>query len=146
MARLKLFAVCERALVEEGTRTLSLLSLVEQVRFPQLPPAPPNHGEPVYVPYRFAVVHVWEREDPNKPETFDTRVRLIGTNGKEFGHSEQRVDMTSFRVSRVILQAPMFPWTGPGDMYVEIQLRSGKRWRTVGKERVEVVDASGTPT
>jgi hypothetical protein len=145
MAKLKWLLVCERAVVEEGSGTISLIGVLEQINVSPSPPAA-EKGQPLpVVPQRFAVVQMWTRTDASKPETFVTRVRLFAANGKQFGVSETVVDLSANRNGRVIASAPGLPWAGPGELRIDLQVKKGRSWRTVARERVELMAGPVVP-
>lgn len=139
MAKLKWALVCERALVEAGSRALSIISLMEEIKIHGEPPASTQKHRPL-IPHRFSVVQHWQRSKDDEPEVTQVRSRISSPDGKVFAVASQRVDLTSSSAARVVTQSLAFPWFGPGDYGIEFQvLTNTGRWRTVGREKFKVV-------
>lgn len=114
MAVFQWVILCERAIIEEGAKTVSLISMLENIQLPAPPPGLFKSGQagPV-VPLRFFVVQQWSRSKPKAGERVAGRIRLSGPKG-EFGSQEFVVDLTGSQRARVISQSIGFPLQGPG--------------------------------
>jgi hypothetical protein len=142
MAALKWVIVCERAIVEEQVKALSIIAVMEQVRVrpsATLPPVPSGKERPALLAHRFTIVQFWTRSDPAIPETCESRTILYDTRGKQFAVITNPVDLVRFKSLRSIAAAPGFPWTGPGVVRMSVELKAGSRWRKVGSTEVEIV-------
>jgi hypothetical protein len=132
MAVFQWVILCERAIIEEGAKAVSLISILESIQLP----APPAHlpkagrGGPI-VPLRFFVVQQWSRSKPRMGERVGGRIRLIGPKN-EFGAQEFVVDLTGSQRARVITQAIGFPLQGPGLYRCIVEAKLKTKWTKVG--------------
>lgn len=147
MAVLQWVIICERAIVEEQARTVSLMSIVETITLPPPPPEMLTQEARPLVPFRFYVVHQWSRSNPKIGERAAGRVLLVGPNGEEFGTSEFVVDLTASERARVIGQTIGFPLFGAGVYKCLVQSKVRTRWRKLGQTEfgVTFVDGSANP-
>jgi len=125
--------VCERVIIEEQHKTVSFISIVENLNLP-LPPA--NilaQTPPPFIPFRFFIVTHWSRSKQDIGERVPGRVLLIGPNGKEFGKMEFVIDLTGAPRSRVIGQTIGIPLMGAGVYTCVVQSQTRTKWRKVGQ-------------
>lgn len=77
MPKLMLFAPCERVIVEEGSSTVSLISVVQG-----LTAAVPKDIDPkALAPQRWYVLTIWERENTDESRRFEQRVIVQDPQG-----------------------------------------------------------------
>lgn len=139
MAILQWTIICERAIIEEQTKTVSLMSMVENITLP-LPPADfAKQVPPPLVPFRFYVVLQFARSKPGIGERAPGRVLMIAPNEKQFGESEFVVDLTATPRARVILQTIGFPLMGAGLYRSLVQMKVRTQWRKAGQAEFGVV-------
>lgn len=139
MAKLKWALVCERVLVEAGSRALSIISIAEEIKIHGEPPPSTSEHRPL-IPHRFSVVQHWQRSKEDQPEVAQVRSRISSPDGKVFAVASQRVDLTNSSAARVVTQSLGFPWFGIGDYGIEFQvLANAGKWRTVGREKFRVL-------
>jgi len=144
MARLEWVILTERTIIEAQSNAASLLSIVETVTIPTPPPLPGaadgQNAPPFFVPFRFYVNQQWVRSKLDRNETVETRCLLLAPDKKSYATAFAIVSMEGkFVRNRVVGQIPGFPLKGEGEYSVLVQLRSGKRWRTVGKTQFVLV-------
>jgi hypothetical protein len=133
MAVLQWAIVCERAIVEEQTNIVSLVSIVETINLPPPPPDFAKNGSVPLVPFRFFVVHQWARSNPRLGERIPGRLVLLGPNKQQFGVSEFVVDLTATPRARIIGQTIGFPLYGAGVYRCVVEAKVRTKWRKVGQ-------------
>ena len=132
MAQLRWLHICEKALIERDTHSVSLIRIVERVRVPRPTPGP-SPEQPIVVPFSFSIAQRWERT-ADRAETLTVRVRLLNSSGKQFAQGESTIDLATHPAAHSIINVPGFPLGPPGPISVQVQTSAdGKRWRTVGK-------------
>jgi hypothetical protein len=143
MAVFQWVILCERAVIEEGAKTISLVSILENVQLPTPPRELTKPGQAVpLVPLRFFVVQQWSRSKPRVGERVPGRVRLVGPK-KEFSAQEFVVDLTGSERARVISQTIGFPLQGPGLYRCIIEAKLKMKWKTVGGTEFSVAYVDG---
>jgi hypothetical protein len=140
MAILQWVILCERAIIEETTRAVSMMSLVEDVTFPP-PPDFAKQEKPLFIPYRFYVVQQWTRSKPKIGERVSGQVTMYGPKAQKFGESKFLVDLTGTPRARIILQTFGFPLHGDGVYTCVVQALVRTKWRKVGQAEFRVVFA-----
>ena len=141
MASFQWVILCERAVVEDGAKAVSLISILESIQLPKPPPAIQKSKPPyALVPLRFFVVHQWERSNPRTGERQAGRLRFLGPHG-QFAIQDFVVDLTGSRRARIIGQSIGFPLQGPGVYQCVVEARAKSRWRKVGSTDFTVVYA-----
>jgi hypothetical protein len=145
MAVFQWVILCERAVIEDGTKTISLVSILENIQLPTPPQELTKPGQAVpLVPLRFFVVQQWSRSKPRVGERVPGRVRLIGPK-KEFSAQEFVVDLTGSERARVISQTIGFPLQGPGLYKCVIEAKLKMKWKAVGGTEFSVVYVNAGP-
>jgi hypothetical protein len=132
MARLQWVVLCERAIVEDQAKTISLISILENIQLPSPPPQLLQNDQNVVLPLRFFVVHQWTRSNPKIGERIATRVLLRDPTGKQYGSQEALVDLTDSIRGRVIGQVVGVPFRGEGVYKCVVQAKVRAAWRTAG--------------
>jgi hypothetical protein len=128
MAVLQWVIVCERVIIEEQVKAISIISILENI---QLPAPPPMLASESLVPLRFYVVQQWRRSKPKIGERTPGRLRLTGPKG-QYGEQEFVVDLTGTQQARVIGQAIGFPLQGPGVYQCVVETKARTKWTKVG--------------
>jgi hypothetical protein len=143
MARLHWVIVCERAILEEQARTVSLMSVVENIQIPRPPKSAGPDGSPIFIPFRFYVVNQWGRANPKIGERLSSRIRLLAPSGKQYGSSEFLVDLVAAPKARVICQAIGFPLEGAGTYRCVVEAKVRTKWRKAGDTEFSVTFLDG---
>ena len=138
MASFQWVILCERAVVEEGAKTVSLISILENIQLPVPPHTVQKASPPVLVPLRFFVVHQWSRSNLKSGERQAGRLRFLGPRG-EFATQSFVVDLTDSQRTRLIGQTIGFPLQGPGLYQCVVEAKGKSRWRKVGSTEFNVV-------
>jgi hypothetical protein len=134
MARFQWVILCERVIIEDQAKTISMVSLLENIVVPPPPPEMLRKGaDSVQLPLRFFIVHQWERSNLKIGERVPARTRLITPTGKQFGEAETVVDLTVSLRSRVVGQALGIPVAGEGVYKCIIDAKIKNKWRKVGE-------------
>jgi hypothetical protein len=132
MASFQWVILCERAVIEEGAKTVSLISILENIQLPAPPPAIQKSNPPyALVPLRFFVVHQWARSNPKSGERQAGRLKFLGPHG-QFAVQDFVVDLTGSQRARIIGQTIGFPLQGTGLYQVVVEAKTKSRWRRVG--------------
>lgn len=132
MASFQWVILCERAVIEEGAKTISLISILENIQLPAPPPTMQKSVPPyLLVPLRLFVVHQWARSNSKSGERQAGRLRFVGPRG-QFAVQDFVVDLTGSQRARIIGQTIGFPLQGPGVYQCVVEAKSKSRWRKVG--------------
>lgn len=144
MAVFQWVILCERVIIEESAKTVSLISMIENINLPSPPPELFKDGKRPLVPFRFYVVHQWARSKPKIGERIPGRVLLVSPSGEEFGTSEFVVDLIATPQARVIGQTIGFPLYGQGVYSCVVQAKVRTKWRKVGGTQFSVAFTDGS--
>jgi hypothetical protein len=79
MPKLLLFAPCEKVLVDEGTHTLSLIVVLQEVHY-KLPPNTPIQ-EGGFLPIHWSAVSLWQEESADAGCEFEQRLTIENPAG-----------------------------------------------------------------
>src|SRR5688572_16338973 len=91
--------LCQNALVDRNTNTISLIEVVEDLTlYGQAPPA----GGQGIIPIQCSLVSTWERLPSDQPTRGTVRFRKLRPNGEFEGDQEYAVDLTATPRSRTI--------------------------------------------
>jgi hypothetical protein len=131
--------LCERAIIEEQSKALSLVCLVENITLPAPPPELKVDGKQIAVPFRFYVVQQWSRTKLAVKEAAEGRVLFKGPNGKQFGSVGFVIELRKTPRARVISQSFGFPLVGAGAYKCIVQLKGSKNWRTLQEAEFNVI-------
>lgn len=136
MPKLLLFAPCDRIIVDEATKTLSLISILEQVEAPPIPGA-----ENVAAALTWYAVAVWQKVPEDGGKTFEQRTYLVQPDGKRILEGLSPFRMTE-RTHRVFARTHGFPISQTGDYLLTLTVRekdSGEEWITVAEYPIKVI-------
>lgn len=139
MAVLDWVILCERVILEERARAVSMISILENIQLPTPPEGLSNADEPgPVVPLRFFVVQQWTRSKPKVGERLTGRVRLVGP-ASQFGARDFLVDLTGTPRARIISQTIGFPLQGEGRYRCIVEANVKTKWRKAGETEFNVV-------
>jgi hypothetical protein len=130
MAECEWVILCERVVIEDQAKTVSLISIVENLNVPP-PPRQLLKGGPgaALLPFRFYVVQQWARSNPKIGERVATRLLLIGPDGKQFALQEAVLDLTGAVRGRVISQVLGIPVSREGTYKCIVEAKVRTKWR-----------------
>jgi len=134
--------LCTKSVVDKQSNNISLFDVIEQIRVKPPESSVYEEGSVVLVPFNFALVSLWIRSDPSKPEKFRARINLK-TPVAEIVGFEEEIDLTKHRRARSISNFQDFPVSGPGQYFykVNIEIIKGKKasWKNVANIPVEII-------
>lgn len=131
MPKLLLFAPCEKAIVEEGSNTVSLITVLQELNVSI--PIGKNIDSNTLAPQRWYLVSLWRREDGDEEKRFEQRVTITDP-----GHRKRLEAFGEFDFPkawhRVIVQIDGIPIATQGDFSITVAIReSGGDWRVAGE-------------
>ena len=136
MARCEWVIACERVVIEDEAKDVSLIAILETVMTPKPPESVVRAAAaqgPIVLPLRFYVAHQWVRSNSKIGERTLTRTRLIGPDGKQFGSQEATVDLTGSKRARIISQALGRPVSREGMYRCVVEQKVRLAWRKAGE-------------
>jgi hypothetical protein len=126
MPNLVIFAACERAMIEEGTNSLSLIALLQNINVGRPSPSELAMASPVF---RWCVVGIWHRTPSDSEHSYEQRVTLTGPDGVLKLEAFGRIDLTK-EFARTITMVNGFPTELPGSYELAIWLREDEgEWK-----------------
>jgi hypothetical protein len=140
MAKLELFLICERALVDATTNNLSIVNILEEVQTqpPKLPPDAIAAGRQPLVALQLTILSVWNRSGHAAREQARARIQIKSPKGKKLGEASVALDFSKFERIRAMLPLPGLPLDGAGRYIFSADLGFGSRWRRVGTVALKV--------
>ena len=107
--------LCERVTIDRETNNLSLINVIEEVAVPAQPPQDLSEAiSQSVIPANFELVTLWSRSNPEYPERWIGRVRIVVPDGPESITQEHEIDLTQFLRLRSRLKLPGIPAGGEG--------------------------------
>jgi hypothetical protein len=144
MPRLVLFAACEKAIVDQTTNVISLMSLLQDINV-QLPPGvvPPSNAA---IPMNWMIVSVWQQLPEDKGKLFEQRSTLVNHSGV----TQMETPVAAFEIKtefhRVFNQVMGLQIGEAGSRLVKCFLREkGKDWTEMGTYPISVKWVSTAP-
>lgn len=129
MPHLQFFLACEKALVEQGSSTTSLISVFQKITVPE---PPPNIPKDTLMMQRWSAVSSWLAEPGDEGRRFEQQITLT--------NPEQKVVMrglTGFaigkRTHRVVTTLYGFPLKPAGEYRLDLSVRElgAETWNLV---------------
>jgi hypothetical protein len=140
-----MFAVfAQRVSVDRFNNMMDIHNVLEELSLPapspdRLKTVQKTKKGALAFPFGFQLLIHWRRSEPSKPEgTVNSRVVLIGPDGRKLGISEQVVNLRPSQYMRGLINYRQLLVVGAGTYTANIQLQSGKRWRKVGEASFSV--------
>ena len=126
---------CSHAVVDRDSNNVSLLNVIEQLRIQEAP------RPDAVLPIQLDVMTLWAREDPEVPETGNSRLKFVSPAGKTLGTFEAVVDLSSHERSRAKLTFQGLPLRNSGIYKFRIEQKSegATRWRKVSEIPLSVL-------
>jgi len=124
MPKLVLFAPCEKAIIEQGSNTFSLISILQDLNVPI--PAGQTVPKDAFGFQRWYIVALWHRESGDEGKRFQQRVTVTDPNGQVPLESVAEFEMAK-RFHRAIIKVDGFPVSVPGDHSLGIAIREVKQ-------------------
>jgi hypothetical protein len=138
MPRLVLFAACEKAIIDQNTNVLSLMSLLQDINV-QLPPGitpPPNTA----IPMSWTIVSVWQQAPADQGKTFEQRCTLVTQSGATLMETPVAGFETKTEFHRVINQVMGLHINPVGSRLVKCFMRekSSAHWAETGTYPISI--------
>jgi hypothetical protein len=132
--------VCEKALVNEGSNTLSLIEIIEEINIAGPAGELDREREHIDLPFSHTVVTVWTRSDPETPESGEGRITLEGepVEGLEQSTVQVPIDLASAKRMRTIINARGLRIAGPGTLWFVVACLKEGRWTEVGRTGIDI--------
>ncbi len=132
MPRLVLFAACEKALIDQQTNVISLMSLLQVINV-QIPPGtvvPSNAA----IPMQWATVSIFQPTPDDKDKTYEHRTTLVNNTGVTQLESPISPFELKSEFHRVIGQINGMPIgsAGPHQLKCLIREKGAADWTEVG--------------
>ena len=136
MPKLLLFAPCDRVIIDEAGKTLTLISILEQVQS-QTPPM----GEKVAGAVNWFAIALYLQLPEDEGKTYEQRTCLMLPDGSETLEGTISFQMTQ-RTHRVMARMFGFPISQTGECSLRLALREkdkGEQWHTIAEYPIRVV-------
>jgi hypothetical protein len=140
MPRLILFAPCERAIIEQGSNSVSLVSLLHDVNAVISGPV-----ASAVVALRWYVISIWRRVETESTQAFEQQIKLTAPSGHM--HVDLRTDFEMEKpMHRNVGVISNFPIAEAGEHTLELLLRPAGRgdWESIAKYPIIVSHTSPT--
>ncbi|MFH0989118.1 MAG: hypothetical protein V1799_03780 [bacterium] len=98
--------LCTNSVIDEGTKNISLIQVVEQLT---VIGTPPIEGQVGIVPFNFDVVSLWERFPIDKPEKKRCKMRQLDPSGEVIKEQIYELDLTAHSRFRTITKIGGLP-------------------------------------
>jgi hypothetical protein len=112
MPKLGLFVVCEKAILEDGTKTPTLVGLFTSVRIT----VPANNIPPenAAIPKEWAVVCGWDTDNQEEPQQYLQRIEIYYPNQAIFQTGEISLNIEKGKRHYSVVRFQAFPVGQPG--------------------------------
>ena len=133
MPRLLLFAGCEKAIVDQRTNVVSLMSLVHEINV-QIPPGAPPPPSSAIIPMQWTIVSIFLAEPGDGGKQFESRATLTKLDGTELFTTPVSL-FTIQDQHRIFSQVNGMPIGNAGPLLVKCYLRESgvNEWREIAK-------------
>ena|SRR5579871_3094634 len=107
MPKLLLFAPCEKLLIDEQTKTISLIVILQEIHY-KIPPG--TQIQPgAMLPMQWSIVTLWREEEPQDSHVeFEQQLLIEGSGGDILSTNEARFKFTA-PSHRMIAHVPGIP-------------------------------------
>lgn len=139
MAKVTWSILCEKAVVDSFSKTLSLHSIIEKIDVsPETDKNLEKDKDAPVIPIRFCLVTLFLRSIKDKPEKPHVRLTVKLPNGKKKINPEEIVDLESSGQSRLIMNFLGITYSGEGEylFYIEqkqIDKSNKIRWKKLSE-------------
>lgn len=132
--------VCERSITDIESNNISLIHVIEQIKFREVPADKVPPGEPTRIgASRFEVVSLWGRGNPNEPETADAKIIFCSPTGQELAQNKMNIDLTEYkRIRTRWMFFGLLPYSGDGEYTFVVQQEVDGEWRTEAEVPLEI--------
>ena len=133
MPKLLMFVPCERVLIEQGSNSVSLISVFSELRLKVKEPLTPDAS----IPLRWNVIATWRKDNDERSKDFEQRVYLQGPSSEG---PKIHVDLrTQFEMTkpnhRTVGTINGFPVAVAGifDLVLELRVLDSEIWREMAR-------------
>jgi hypothetical protein len=129
--------LCSQSIVNENTKNISLIEVLEQLNIVGL--APPAEQENT-IPITFDVVSLWSREADNQPSRRPARVHFLSPSSALIREFEYEVDLSVYQRIRTVGRINGLPFREAGQYHFIIQLRGEREaeWQEVARIPLQI--------
>lgn len=131
MAKILWGVICQRAIIDERTKTLSMIDVMDEIKF--------GHSEPIVegvdwfsIPQACTISVLVERSEIDKPEKPEIRIRIISPTGEIFKSTHDNVgvevDLSDKNRSRLLANLDSLPFFCSGIYLYAIEVKTGDEW------------------
>ncbi len=134
--------LCQQAIVNQETQTVSLIEIVERIQFGRLPAVEIELSSIDALPVAVTLVTLWQRSDPEQTETGRGRVQIKSPSGKIIGNPqplEYDINLADAARFRAIARFMNLPFAGSGTYQIATQLMENDDWHDIASVSVEIV-------
>jgi hypothetical protein len=140
--------LCERAIVDQSSNTVSIHTVVDDLQVGGLPPEALAGG--AVLPHQLQLVTLWRRSDDAVPETLLTRLAFINPDEEVLGHSQETVtDLRQYIQLRSFATLPGFLVRGRFGVYhlaVEWRRETEQNWLVADRVPVTLTEGPAPST
>jgi len=138
MPKLLIFAACEKVIIAEDDKSVSLISLLNGLSVAIAPGTqiPAN----AQIPLRWSVVTLWQREPRDEGKSYEQRAQLILPNS-EISFSIPAEFQLSKPLQRNVVKVTGFPVSQAGQCVLKLSLReagSDNQWREIADYPIQI--------
>jgi hypothetical protein len=141
VAQLNFALLCGRSIVDQATKLLSLVDIIETITFNR-PQGVPDDGSVAMVsPLNMDLVIELSRSHPDTPETTFVRLEIQDPRGTLIGGSELTFDLQTAIKFRGFIKLAGLPFSVAGNYTLDIQSRERNEgeWLSIRKLDLPVV-------
>jgi len=118
--------ICNRAVVDENSKSISIFDIIEQITVFAEP------DQTIHLPLHFEIFSLWMRSEMDTPAKEISRVSLKDPNGISKKHIEVDVDLTKSVFFRSIIRISGIELRCPGIYNFIIELKQkDEKWKEV---------------
>lgn len=134
--------LCLRTVVDEKSKNVSLIDVLEQVNVPE---SEMVGADLTFLPLEFRIATLWERS--GTPSLRRARTTLVDPSGTSLMSSiETHVDLTTNERARVITSVPGIPLSRLGRYVFRVEVADGADWTPVGDTPLTVAAMTSAPS
>lgn len=148
-------ALCENSVVDQSSRTMSLIKIIERLKIDpseleeRLTNTELPEDEPIGLARPMQVVGWWVRSDHEQPEDLEARFGFRSPGGSFAEVGTTSFDLTQHTGVRINTQIQGIPWGGLGLYWFVVEERpagSDDQWRTTAEFPLELAAREPTRT
>jgi hypothetical protein len=145
MPHLLLFAPCQKAILDKGDNSLSIIGvmhgLVANLSAIDPKPLPANAVAPLV----WSAASIWLRTPEDEGKAFEQKVDVIDPNGSRFDSNNASLFKMTHRTHHITINGAGFPIAVAGEYKVVLSLREvgQEEWRKIIEYPVEITHIEG---